>query len=267
MCGLVEHPRQHGLKMTPLPLFQSRQMSCLEVCAESRRPKKRKSEPFNRFCLLAGGRQEWCCFLTVNIRVAAPWPPSARWGSQSLAESSGSSYPQGSRTPVLLTALKGGCSSRPPGDPQSFPAPWARDQGHSTAYLSILICATACQTRNSLGLAWWSAPKAGRASRCTTSSNQTPVHRVLASYGLTDPQLQDPPVQRSIPSPTQALLGKRTASEPHRQREGKEEALPPNWQKGGLLPVQWEGDLGAPCREGGGLVQRTQHLRSHAQAC
>uniref|UniRef100_A0A452G8Q5 Phospholipase A2 n=1 Tax=Capra hircus TaxID=9925 RepID=A0A452G8Q5_CAPHI len=44
MCGLVEHPRQHGLKTTPLPLFQSRQMSCLEVCAESRRPKKRKKK-------------------------------------------------------------------------------------------------------------------------------------------------------------------------------------------------------------------------------
>ncbi|KAJ1078955.1 hypothetical protein K5549_013258 [Capra hircus] len=38
------------LVVTVLP---SRQMSCLEVCAESRRPKKRKSEPLDRFCLLA----------------------------------------------------------------------------------------------------------------------------------------------------------------------------------------------------------------------
>ena len=142
-------------------------MSCLEVCAESRRPKKWKSEPFDRFCLLGGGREEQCCFLTLST---SEWPlhgrPKLDRGPKAWLSPRDHLTLRGREPLSPSTALKGGCSSRPPGDPQSFPAlpaPWARDQGHSTAYLPILICAAACQTREYLGLARWSAPKAGRA--------------------------------------------------------------------------------------------------------
>lgn len=166
MRGLVEHPGQLGLKMTPLPLFQSRQMSCLEVCAESRRPKKRKSEPSTASaCWGVGGRSS--AVLTLS---ASEWPLPGRPkldGEPKAWLSPRDHLTLRGREPLSpSTALKGGCSSRPPGDPQSFPAwpgPWARDQGHSTAYLPILICAAACQTGDYLGLAWWSAHKAGRA--------------------------------------------------------------------------------------------------------